>query len=254
MADEQDNETPETPEAETPEAEAPAEEAAAAEETAAAEAPAAEEAPVVEEETPAAETPEAETPAAEETPVAETPEAEAPAISEATATPVAAPAEPAEQLSSKERRRTARSTHSGEARPARSSEERHAERLAERRAKAVARRARRLQERVKRTAKRQSGAATPTEQLAPVHAPVEGRRSVRQGVVVSDKADKTITVRIDFARRHRRYEKIVRSSSTLHAHDEQNDAHEGDTVRVIESRPLSKNKRWKLVDVLERAR
>jgi small subunit ribosomal protein S17 len=159
-----------------------------------------------------------------------------------------------EQLSSKERRRTARSTHSGEARPARSSEERHAERLAERRAKAVARRARRLQERVKRTAKRQSATAAPVEQLAPVHAPVEGRRSVRQGIVVSDKADKTITVRIDFARRHRRYEKIVRSSSTLHAHDEQNDAHEGDTVRVIESRPLSKNKRWKLVDVLERAR
>ena len=92
------------------------------------------------------------------------------------------------------------------------------------------------------------------EPLAPVHAPVEGKRSVRQGIVVSDKADKTITVRIDFARRHRRYEKIVRSSSTLHAHDESNDAHEGDTVRVIESRPLSKNKRWKLVDVVERAR
>ncbi|MGH2902390.1 MAG: 30S ribosomal protein S17 [Solirubrobacteraceae bacterium] len=87
-----------------------------------------------------------------------------------------------------------------------------------------------------------------------MHAAVEGKRAVRQGIVVSDKADKTITVRIDFARRHRRYEKIVRSSSTLHAHDEANDAHEGDTVRVVESRPLSKNKRWKLVDVLERAR
>ena len=87
-----------------------------------------------------------------------------------------------------------------------------------------------------------------------MHAALEGKRTVRQGIVVSDKADKTITVRIDFARRHRRYEKIVRSSSTLHAHDESNDAHEGDTVRVIESRPLSKNKRWKLVDVLERAR
>ena len=52
---------------------------------------------------------------------------------------------------------------------------------------------------------------------------------MRQGIVVSDKADKTITVRIDIARRHRRYEKIVRSSSTLHAHDENNDAHEGDS-------------------------
>jgi small subunit ribosomal protein S17 len=87
-----------------------------------------------------------------------------------------------------------------------------------------------------------------------VHAQAEGVRKVRQGVVVSDKADKTITVRIDTARRHRRYEKIVRSSSTLHAHDENNDAREGDTVRVIESRPLSRSKRWRLVDVLERAR
>ncbi len=73
-----------------------------------------------------------------------------------------------------------------------------------------------------------------------MHAPVEGARKVRQGVVVSDKADKTITVRIDVARRHRRYEKIVRSSNTLHAHDENNEAHEGDVVRVIESRPLSR--------------
>ena len=77
---------------------------------------------------------------------------------------------------------------------------------------------------------------------------------MRQGIVVSDKAAKTITVRIDVARPHRRYEKIVRSSSTVHAHDENNDAHEGDVVRVIESRPLSRTKRWALVDVLERAR
>jgi small subunit ribosomal protein S17 len=186
--------------------------------------------------------------------VAEAPEApEAEAEAEAPAV-AAAPAEPAEQLSSKERRRKARSTHSGEARAARSPEERHTERLAERRAKATARRARRLQERAKRADRRQSGTTAPAQELAPVHAPVEGKRSVRQGIVVSDKADKTITVRIDFARRHRRYEKIVRSSSTLHAHDENNDAHEGDVVRVIESRPLSKNKRWKLVDVVERAR
>ncbi len=77
---------------------------------------------------------------------------------------------------------------------------------------------------------------------------------MRQGIVVSDKADKTITVRIDSARRHRRYEKIVRSSTTLHAHDETNDANRGDTVRVVESRPLSATKRWRLVEVLERAR
>jgi small subunit ribosomal protein S17 len=219
MAD-TDNETPETPE--TPEAEVTQEAPAAPE-------------------TPAAETP------------AETPEATEP---EAPATPAveAAPAEPEEQLSAKERRRKARSTHSGEAAPARSPEDRHAARLTERRAKAASRRARRLQERSKKTAKRESSTAAPAQELAPVHAAVEGKRTVRQGIVVSDKADKTITVRIDFARRHRRYEKIVRSSSTLHAHDESNDAHEGDTVRVIESRPLSKNKRWRLVDVLERAR
>ena len=82
----------------------------------------------------------------------------------------------------------------------------------------------------------------------------DGVLKVRQGIVVSDKADKTITVRIDTARRHRMYKKIVRTSSTLHAHDEGNEAHAGDTVRVIESRPLSKTKRWRLVEVLERAR
>jgi small subunit ribosomal protein S17 len=196
-----------------------------------------------------------------ETPVTDTPEqvpeAEASAPEPADAPAGAedsAQAEPTSQLAPKERRRKARSTHTGEARPARSPEERHAERLAERKTKAARRRTRRLQERAKRTAARASGAVSAPEPLAPVHAQTEGVRKVRQGVVVSDKADKTITVRIDTARRHRRYEKIVRSSSTLHAHDENNDAHEGDTVRVIESRPLSRSKRWRLVDVLERAR
>ena len=73
-------------------------------------------------------------------------------------------------------------------------------------------------------------------------------------MVVSDKADKTITVRIDVARRHRKYQKIVRTSNTLHAHDESNDAHIGDTVVVRESRPLSRLKRWRLVEVVERAK
>ncbi|HYP47683.1 MAG TPA: 30S ribosomal protein S17 [Thermoleophilaceae bacterium] len=77
---------------------------------------------------------------------------------------------------------------------------------------------------------------------------------MRQGIVVSDKADKTITVRVDSARAHRVYKKIVRASATLHAHDEKNEARAGDTVRVIESRPLSRTKRWRLVEVLERAR
>jgi small subunit ribosomal protein S17 len=175
------------------------------------------------------------------------------AVPEQASKPVAkAPPEPVEQLSPKERRSKARSLHAGPARPSRSPEERQAERDAVRRAKALKRRARRLQERDKRAEHR---ASTPASQpLAPVHPPREGAGRVRQGIVVSNKADKTITVRIDVARRHRRYEKIVRSSSTLHAHDENNDAHEGDVVRVIESRPLSRTKRWRLVDVLERAR
>ena len=72
--------------------------------------------------------------------------------------------------------------------------------------------------------------------------------------MVSDKADKTITVRIDSQRSHRMYGKVIRTSSTLQAHDEGNEAHVGDTVRVIESRPMSRTKRWRLVEVLERAR
>jgi small subunit ribosomal protein S17 len=171
----------------------------------------------------------------------------------APATEAAVSVEPVEQLSPKERRRKARLARAGaEARPARSPEERHAERVATRRDKAVRRRTRRLQERAK-AAERRAASPAP-EPLAPVHASVEGARRERQGIVVSDKAEKTIVVRIDTARRHRRYEKIVRSSSTLHAHDENNDAHEGDIVRVVESRPLSRTKRWRLVDVLERAR
>ncbi len=192
------------------------------------------------------ETPEAPQEQAPETEAAA--EVEAPEVQDA---PAPVPSEPVEQVSSKERRRRERSKHT-EARPARTPEERHAERLAERKAKAVRRRARRLQERAKAAERRKSAPAQ--EPLAPVHAPREGARKVRQGIVVSDKADKTITVRIDTARRHRRYEKIVRSSSTLHAHDENNEAHEGDVVRVVESRPLSHSKRWRLVDVLERAR
>ena len=90
------------------------------------------------------------------------------------------------------------------------------------------------------------------EQHAPEHGP--GRPKVRQGVVMSDKGEKTITVRVDITRRHKRYHKILRSSMTLHVHDEANDAHAGDTVRVQECRPMSRTKRWRLLEVLERAR
>jgi small subunit ribosomal protein S17 len=81
-----------------------------------------------------------------------------------------------------------------------------------------------------------------------------GRRKVRTGVVVSDAMDKTVVVRIDRQVRHSLYGKTVRRSSKLAAHDEANDAHVGDTVRLMETRPLSKTKRWRVVEVVERAK
>jgi small subunit ribosomal protein S17 len=80
------------------------------------------------------------------------------------------------------------------------------------------------------------------------------RRKVRTGVVVSEKMDKTVLVSMDRKFRHPLYGKIVRRSSKLAAHDENNDAHVGDTVRVMETRPLSKTKRWRVVEIVERAK
>jgi small subunit ribosomal protein S17 len=185
------------------------------------------------EETPAAEAPAevAETPAEEapEPPPAETP---------------AADAEPEEELSPKQRRKLERSRHTGEARPQRGVDERVAERVARRERAAAARRRARARAR----SKHEPGEGTPHAERAP------GSKKVRQGTVVSSKADKTITVRIEVVRRHPVYEKVVRRSATIHAHDESNDANTGDVVRVIESRPLSRTKRWRLVEVLERAK
>jgi small subunit ribosomal protein S17 len=81
-----------------------------------------------------------------------------------------------------------------------------------------------------------------------------GRRKVRTGVVVSDAMDKTVLVKIDRQIRHPLYKKTVRRSSRLAAHDEANEAHMGDTVRVVETRPLSKTKRWRVVEIVERAK
>jgi small subunit ribosomal protein S17 len=79
-------------------------------------------------------------------------------------------------------------------------------------------------------------------------------RKVREGIVMSAKMDKTLVVNVSDRVRHRRYGKILQRSTKLYAHDEQNDAKEGDRVRIAETRPLSKQKRWRLVEVLERAR
>jgi small subunit ribosomal protein S17 len=163
----------------------------------------------------------------------------------------AAPSEPVEVVAPKERRRRSRAAKAAQtkARKALTPEERHAERVAERGRKARARRVERTRTREKARA---AASSTPTQSTAPrEHGP--GRQKTRQGVVVSEKADKTITVRIDVAHRHRRYEKVVRTSSKLHAHDESNDAHIGDTVIVRECRPMSRLKRWRLVQVVERA-
>src|SRR3954449_9133800 len=125
--------------------------------------------------------------------------------------------------------------------------DKRAQERAERRARnAKARRAWRAKQKQKR-ADRPAASAPP----APPREHGPGRPKVRQGVVTSAKADKTIVVRIDTARRHRMYKKIIRESTTLHAHDERNDANEGDLVRVVECRPMSRMKRWRLTSVLE---
>jgi small subunit ribosomal protein S17 len=79
-------------------------------------------------------------------------------------------------------------------------------------------------------------------------------RKERVGLVVSNKMDKSITVAIERRMKHPMYGKFVKKTSKLMAHDENNDAGEGDTVRIMETRPLSKNKRWRLVEIVERAK
>lgn len=203
----------------------------------------------------------------EEAPVEETPEAEAaeetapeagqdadqqaatadePAAAEPAADGPAAEEDPLADLPWKERRRLLKSRESGEAGPERSATQRQADRDAERLRKAGIRRKRREEIKV---ARKGDGVGTPRAEKTRTGKPKE-----RQGTVVSDKADKTITVRIDTARRHPVYEKIVRHSHKIHVHDERNEANEGDVVRVIETRKLSRSKHWRLVEVVEKAR
>ena len=82
----------------------------------------------------------------------------------------------------------------------------------------------------------------------------DNARKVREGIVVSDKMDKTAVVETVDRVRHRRYAKTVQRNKKLHVHDEENTLNIGDRVRVQETRPLSKNKRWRLVEILERAK
>jgi len=82
---------------------------------------------------------------------------------------------------------------------------------------------------------------------------VRGNRKERVGVVVSDVQDKTIVVKVERRTAHPRYHKIVKVSKKFTAHDEKNEARNGDTVRIVETRPLSRNKRWRLVEIISRA-
>ena len=81
-----------------------------------------------------------------------------------------------------------------------------------------------------------------------------GRRQERRGVVVSDAMDKTIVVKVDTIRAHPRYKKVIRRSTKFHAHDESNTAKVGDLVRIVETRPLSKTKNWRLAEIVEAAK
>jgi len=103
------------------------------------------------------------------------------------------------------------------------------------------------------TAAEPQAAAAPA-QAAATEGATRGERKMRTGVVVSEKMDKTVLVRIKQVIRHPAYGKTVRRSSKLAAHDEGNDAHVGDTVRLMETRPLSKTKRWRVVEIIERAK
>ena len=83
---------------------------------------------------------------------------------------------------------------------------------------------------------------------------VRGNRKTRTGIVVSDKMDKTITVLVERRVKHPVYGKFIKKSTKFTAHDEKNDCGMGDTVRIMETRPLSKNKNWRLVEIIERAK
>jgi ribosomal protein uS17 len=223
--EEQIEETPAAPESvdETPvEVEAAAEEpeAAAEEPEAAAEEPAAEE-PAAEAE-PASEEPAAEEPVAEAEPAPEEPAAEEPvAEAEPSAEEPAAEAEaPAAQPEPKKKRK---------------------------------RLPRRLRPQKTRPTHAPSGTRKPIVRVPkPDHD--RGRRQERRGVVVSSAMDKTIVVKVDVISSHQRYKKVIRRSVKFHAHDEQNTAKVGDVVRIVETRPLSATKRWRLAEVVEAAK
>ena len=217
MPDDEKNETTEEltePTPEEPAPEAPAEDEGPSEEPAAEEADPETEAEAPAEEPAAEAEPEAEAEAPAEEPAADA-VAEEPAdeAAEAESAEEAAPAQP---VSKPKRKRLPRSERHKHVKPKR-------ERPAERR---------------------------PIVRLEKPEHP-RGRRQERRGVVVSSGMDKTIVVRVDAVKAHPKYQKVVRRSTKFHAHDEQNQAKVGDVVRIVETRPLSKTKNWRLAEIVE---
>jgi small subunit ribosomal protein S17 len=184
------------------------------------------------------EAPEAEGTSATEEPVAEVP-AEEPATEAPTEEPAAeAPAE--EAPAAAEAPAAEEAPAAGEAqRPTRKKKRKHVPRSERRQRPKVVR---------ERPAERKSITRLPKPEGE------RGRRQERRGVVVSSAMDKTIVVKVDTIKAHPRYKKVVRRSAKFHAHDEQNAAHVGDIVRIVETRPLSKTKNWRLVEVVEAAK
>jgi small subunit ribosomal protein S17 len=194
------------------------------------------------EETPAAEEAQAEEPQAEEAPAADEPAAEAERQSadepaEGAEEPAAEPAAEAEPVSADEPAEGAEAAAPQQSGP-------------KPKRKRIPRSERHKHSKPKRErpAERRPIVRLPK----PEHA--RGRRQERRGVVVSDAMDKTIVVKVDTVKAHPRYKKVVRRSTKFHAHDEQNAAKIGDLVRIVETRPLSKRKNWRLAEVLEAAK
>jgi len=194
-----------------------------------------EETPETVEETPVAEVEDAaveETPVVEEAPVAEDAPAteDAPVAEEVSDTPEAEAA--AEEPAAEEAASTAMP-------PKKQKSQKHVPRSARRTRTKLVREKPATRKPITRTEK-------PESEL--------GRRQERRGVVVSDKGDKTIVVKVDVIKSHPKYKKVIRRAVKFHAHDEQNTAGIGDTVRIVETRPLSKSKRWRLAEIVEKAR
>ena len=199
------------------------------------------------EETPEVTEPEAEEPAAEA--AAEEPEAEEPQAEEPVAASTDEPAEAAEEPGADEPVAEGEPLSADE--PAEGADDAApAQPTAKPKRKRVPRSERHKHSKPKRERPAQRRPIVRLEK--PEHA--RGRRQERRGVVVSDAMDKTIVVKVDTVKAHPRYKKVVRRSTKFHAHDEQNTAKLGDLVRIVETRPLSKTKNWRLAEVLEEAK